>query len=309
MPFRFPKLLLATVLAMAAAVTPATAGHATPAADPHRVIAFYQTQFVAGSQGKVYVSPLKLKGKATHIEVAALHLNDGGKVTLNDDPPSDAKYDQMWKDLAKLRQGPDAAKVIMLLGGAAQGTYKRLHEDFDLYYGALRDVLRAYDLDGVDIDIEEEFSLADTQKLIRTLRADFGPDFLITLVPVASDLSGKTKFSGGFDYRKLEETTGADIDWYIGQFYCGWGTLASSTDYQAVINNGFKPSRVVAGTVTNPANCAGYVAIPNLVPVLKKLVGQYSDFGGVAGWEYFNAVGETGKGPESWYAAVREAMN
>ncbi|MCQ4079277.1 glycosyl hydrolase family 18 protein [Streptomyces sp. RB6PN25] len=277
--------------------------HAAPAISPSQhVVAYYQTQYDNGS----YVSPTSLSGIATDIDVAAFHLDSDGTVHLNDDPPSAAKFAPMWSDLAALQQS--GVHVEAMLGGAAQGTYANLHNDFNTYYPLLRDTLKTYHFDGVDLDIEETFSLADTEHLITQLRADFGNGFIITMAPVATDLSGGSTFSGGFDYRTLESDMGSQINWYNAQFYCGWGDLSSTTDYDSVVANGFSPSRVVTGAVTNSANCSGYVDPTTLADTVRSLVGEHPDFAGVAGWEYFNAVGVNGGGPASWYQNVRDAM-
>ncbi|MEU6174248.1 glycosyl hydrolase family 18 protein [Streptantibioticus parmotrematis] len=299
--------LVAVVACLLACLTAATgSAHASPArhrpADAARhVVAYYQTQYDNGA----YVSPSPLGGIATDIDLAAFHLDSDGTVHLNDDPPSAAKFDRMWSDLAALQKS--GVRVEAMLGGAAQGTYANLHDDFTTYYGLLRDTLRTYHLDGVDLDIEEPFSLADTEHLIRQLRTDFGSSFVIAMAPVASDLSGGSTYSGGFDYRTLEQDVGSDISWYNAQFYCGWGDLSGTSDYDAVVSAGFAASRVVAGTVTNSANCSGYVDPSTLDSTLRSLVSEHSDFAGVAGWEYFNAQGSGG--PQSWYQGVRDAMN
>ncbi|MEV0067066.1 hypothetical protein [Amycolatopsis sp. NPDC050768] len=50
-----------------------------------------------------------------------------------------------------------------------------------------------------------------------------------------------------------------------------------------------------AGTVTNPANCGGYVDMPRLQSTIRSLTAKYPDFGGVDGSEYFNSLpGGTG---------------
>lgn len=291
--------LLATGALALSAGTASAHAHTAPA---HHVVAYYQTQYDNGA----YVSPLPLKNTATDIEVAAFHLNAGSGITLNDDPPSAAKYTQMWRELATLQKA--GTKVEAMLGGAAQGSYADLHNAFTTYYPQLRDTLRAHHLNGVDLDIEESFSLADTEHLIKQLRTDFGSGFVITLAPVATDLSGGSSFSGGFDYRQLEQAVGSRISWYNTQFYCGWGDLSNTSAYDAVVRNGFAPSRVVAGTVTNAANCDGYVDPATLSGTLHSLVGEYPGFAGVAGWEYFNAVPVNGTGPASWYAAAKQAM-
>jgi hypothetical protein len=126
------------------------------------------------------------------------------------------------------------------------------------------------------------------------------------MAPVASDLSGQSTFSGGFDYTTLDQQVGPQISWYNAQFYCGWGDLSSTADYDAVIAHGFSAGRVVAGTVTNPASCGGYIDPATLRQTISALSAKYPGFGGVAGWEYFNSLGEAG--PQSWYAAAESAM-
>lgn len=296
--------LVAGLAVVALAVTGLAASTATASADiaPHRVVAYYQTQYDNGT----YVSPLPLAGIATDVEVAAFHLDSDGTVHLNDNPPSDSMFNQMWSDLATLQS--DGVRVEAMLGGAAQGSYANLASNFDEYYGLLKNTLQTYHFNGIDLDIEESFSLADTEHLINQLRSDFGSSFVITLAPVASDLSGGSNFSGGFSYQQLDSDVGSEINWYNAQFYCGWGSLDGTSDYDSVISAGFGASRVVAGTVTNSANCSGYVDPSTLASTVQSLVGEYSDFGGVAGWEYFNAVGINGGGPQTWYQNVQNAM-
>jgi hypothetical protein len=298
---------MALLPAIGALVLAGVTGVATAQAAPAlsatgHVVAYYQTQYSNGS----YVSPSPLNGIATDVEVAAFHLNGDGTVHLNDDPPSAAKFDQMWSDLSAMQQS--GVRVEAMLGGAAQGSYANLHNDFNTYYGLLKSTLQAHHFDGVDLDIEETFSLADTEHLITQLRTDFGSGFVIALAPVAADLAGTSAFSGGFDYRTLENDVGSQISWYNAQFYCGWGSLSGTSDYDAVMARGFAASKVVAGTVTNPGTCAGYVDPSALAGTLRSLAGEHSDFGGVAGWEYFNSVGVNGGGPESWYRNARDAL-
>ena len=300
--------VVASVAGGVASASAATAG-ATPAAasGTHRVVAYYQTQYVTNPDGsRTYVSPLPLRGIATDVEVAAIHLNADHTVHVNDNLPSDPMFVPMWRDVRSLQRS--GVHVTAMLGGAGVGSFANLHADFPTFYGLLSRFLRTYQLDGIDLDIEEPFSLADTEHLIDTLRSDFGPDFIIAMSPVAADLSGKSMFSGGFDYATLNRQEGRRIDWYNAQFYCGWGSLSSTKDYDAVIRHGFAPDQVVAGTVTNPANCGGYVEPSQLAATIAALSAKYSDFGGVAGWEYFNSLGPDPDNPASWYAAAATAM-
>lgn len=283
---------------VAAVVVPAGAS----AAAGHRVVAYYQTQY---SDGR-YVSPAPLAGVASDVLVAAVHIQDDATIHLNDDPPDAAKFDPMWSDLAAMQAG--GTRVEAMVGGAARGSFANLADDFDRYYPALRSLLADHHFDGVDLDIEETFSLADTEHLISALHDDFGAGFTVTLSPVASDLWGGSSFSGGFSYADLDAAEGSAVSWYNAQFYNGWGSLSSTADYDRVVDNGIPASKVVAGALTNGANGgSGYVPVGTLTGTVSALAGSYPDFGGVAGWEYFNAIG-TGDAPATWYSAVRDAM-
>ncbi len=274
----------------------------------HRqVVAYYQTIYTTAADGtKTYVDPRPLAGAATDVEVGAIHLDAGAVLHVNDVPADDPSLARAWRDLHGMQR--HGVRVEAFLGGAAQGSYRNLATDFGTYYPLLRHFLQTYRLDGIDLDIEESFGLADTVKLITALRHDFGPRFVITLAPVATDLSGGSNFSGGFSYPALEKRAGSMINWYNTQFYCGWGDLVTTEDYDAVLAAGFAPSRIVAGTVTNPEICSGYVDPSRRKAVLHRLVRQHRDFGGVAGFEYFDALGPVTSRPASWYAAVRQEM-
>lgn len=180
--------------------------------------------------------------------------------------------------------------------------------------------MSAHELSGLDLDVEEEIPLATITRLIARLRADFGPDFLITLAPVATALIPDPKVpphlrpprpmlaSGpspnplhptlphlsGFSYPELEcSVHGREIAWYNTQFYCGWGDAGSTQWYDAIIAAGWKPERIVLGVVTNPGNGAGYVPLSKFSDVCGVLRDKYKNmgkgFGGIMGWEYFNA--------------------
>lgn len=285
-----------------------------PSATRH-VVAFYQTGTTTGDPGQAYVSPAPLAGQADVVEVAAFHLNDPAQypiLTLNSDAPSAAKYAPMWRDVAALQA--KGLKATALLGGAAPGTYTRLDQNFGMYYPPIRDALRNYKLDGIDLDVEEPFTEATAERLINQLRTDFGPSFLITLAPSPHSLADD---NGGnlpqLDYRTLENTVGTKINWYNAQFYCDNGSLTDTSDYDAIIQNNFPASKVVAAAITNSdLNCAGYVPMPTLQTTLRTLATKYPAFAGAAGWEYALSadVNEPGcpTGPANWYCAVRHSF-
>ena len=101
---------------------------------------------------------------------------------------------------------------------------------------------------------------------------------------------------------------GKRIDWFNGPFYCGWGILATPTDYEAIINNGYPADKIVGGMIGNPTNCNGYVPIPTVAKTVKELVHKYPDFGGVADWEYYNTLPGGPANPVEWGAIMAKAM-
>jgi chitinase len=300
----FTALAAAASLALVASCTPTEAAES---ADGHRVVAYYQTQFDDGS----YVSPRDLTDHdtgATDVNVGAFHLNDDGSVTLNDSSPDDSKYDRMWSDLGAMHD--KGVHVIGMVGGAAKGTFQHLDSDFDTYYPKLKNLIDKHHLDGVDLDVEEKMSLSGVKRLIDKLHDDFGDDFIVTLAPVATALNGGGNLSG-FDYDDLYRDRGSSISWFNAQFYCGWGSLNGTKDYDAVIDHGTVPaSKVVAGTITNRANCgSGYVPMDKLESTVSELTKKHDGFGGVAGWEYFNSDPGGKDAPWKWAKNMSSAMS
>lgn len=275
---------------------------------PCRIATYYQTQDLKDG---AHVSLLPLLGSAiTHVYVAAIHINDPpGNITLNDDPPDSPKYAKCWKEVAAL-QG-SGIKVLGMLGGAAHGSFKRLDGDdekFESYYACLKDMIKDFSLDGLDLDVEEAMSLDGIIRLIDRLKLDFGDHFLVTLAPVKPALTGGKNLSG-FDYHKLEKSRGSKIAWYNAQFYCGWGNMATADDYEQIMKAGWPPEKVVAGLLTNPANCSsGYVEMTTVMAVIAELVRKYPEFGGVVGWEYFNSMPGGEKLPWEWVQSMKIAV-
>ncbi|TWD73237.1 glycosyl hydrolase family 18 (putative chitinase) [Kribbella amoyensis] len=299
-------LLLAAVLGAAVLTPGAAAAPSRDTADSKRVVVYYQTQYVNGS----YVSPKPLTDNntgVTDVLVGAIHLNGDGTTHLNDHPPSDPRFTQMWTDLHAMQA--QGVRVSAFVGGAAQGSFQRLDTEFDTYYPRLKNLVTTYGLDGLDLDVEEPMSQAGINRLIDQLTTDFGTGFVVTLAPVATALSGGGNLSG-FDYETLERDRGAKIDWYNAQFYCGWGSMANTTGYDAIINRGaFPPAKVVTGVVTNSANCSGYVPLTTLKKTLGHLVAKYPTFGGVDGWEYFNSDPGGTAAPWQWAREMTSAMS
>lgn len=285
----------------------------SPSEFQSRVVCYHQTHH---SKNGEYISILPLITEATdvisitHLIIAAFHLNDGpGNITLNDDPPNAPRNAPLWEEVRVFQD--IGVRVLGMLGGAAQGSFRRLDgtdADFDAYYTPLRDAVRAYGLDGLDLDVEEEMSLAGIIRLIDRLRADFGADFLVTLSPVATALQRGLPHLSGFDYEALEVLRGSRIDWYHVQFYNKWGTLADFVGYDAILREGWPAHKVVVGVLTNPANGQGWIPLDDLRLTLAALVQYYPMFGGVMGWEYFNSLPGGCERPWEWAELMMKTM-
>jgi len=98
------------------------------AAAPPRLVAYIQT-FRSVDGGPLSLLPLLNEHTGvTHILLSAVHLNDQpGDITLNEHHPNDTMYDTLWSEVKQLQAG--GIKVMMMLGGAARGTFQRLSGD------------------------------------------------------------------------------------------------------------------------------------------------------------------------------------
>jgi len=146
-----------------------------------------------------------------------------------------------------------------------------------------------------------------------TLRHDFGQNFIITLTPVANVLQPGGGQPGGanLDYHALESKLGSSINWYNTQFYCGWGDITSTTDYDCIIANGFPANKVVVLVSTNSTNAPPAYLQPQLSEYLMAIRVKHPSLGGAAGWEYFNAevTGSSTNLPWEWLQAVKNAVS
>ncbi|WP_368496604.1 glycosyl hydrolase family 18 protein [Herbiconiux sp. A18JL235] len=285
----------------------------TAVRDSGRVIVYYQKQFVDGSTG-AYISPLPLVTENTGVDVvnlAAVHMNPD-ELRLNDLLPNDPRFDTMWRELAEVQDAGVA--VVGMIGGAQNDTWQSLSTDYDTQYQRLHDFVVTYSLDGIDLDVETETDVAVVEHVIADLARDFGDDFLITLSPVTAALVGEDNLSG-FDYDQLYASSGASIDWFNTQFYCGWGEPTAAdygeiTAYQAARSGGIPPSKVVMAVLTNPENCGdGWIPLDELTASILQIRETTPDFGGVAGWEYFNSLPGGPEAPWRWAGVMRAAID
>ena len=274
-----------------------------------RLICYQQTYFTNNGSEYVSLRPICRAGSAdlTHLILAAIHLNeDPEHITLNDDHHDHPRFAELWREAAELQVL--GVKVMGMLGGAAPGSFRRLDGDeaqFNRYYGPFRDMISRHALDGLDLDVEEEMSLAGVIRLIDRLKQDFGDRFIITLAPVATALVPGLRHLSGFDYFALERARGSKISWYNTQFYNGWGMMDSTAAYDMIIAQGWPPEKVVVGQLTNPRNGSqGYVPLETTATIIGLLLQKYPKFGGMFGWEYYNALPGGTQRPWDWVRAI-----
>ncbi|KAK0649078.1 glycoside hydrolase family 18 protein [Cercophora newfieldiana] len=275
-----------------------------------RLVLYYQTTHDAQGRPISMLPLITEKNIAlTHLIICSFHINKGGVIHLNDYPPHFPLFKTAWEEIQLMKKA--GVKVMGMVGGAAAGSFNSETLDgnattFEYYYGQLRDSIIEYGLEGMDLDVEQPMSQDGITRLVRRLRADFGPDFIITLAPVSTALASGGNLSG-FNYKTLEITDGSDIDFYNAQFYNGWGDMSSIYNFDRIISNGWDPKKILAGQVTTPANGYGFVSPSRLNATIVELRAKYGEIGGIMGWEYFNS--KPGDTSQPWlWAQVMTAI-
>ncbi|KAK0112434.1 hypothetical protein ONS96_001675 [Cadophora gregata f. sp. sojae] len=264
-----------------------------------RLIVYVQTFRTPDGKPLSLLPLLEHQTGITHVILASVHLHEKpGEIRLNDHAFSDPTWDLIWEEVKILQN--NGVKVMVMLGGAAAGTYKRLNgtdQEFYEYYHPLRQLLQTYNLDGIDLDIEETVPLTVPIRLLTALHRDFGPEFILTMAPLASALAHKDGQNlSGFSYFLLDEfatVPGSDtklVHWYNGMFYGGFAR--GPPFYESVLEQGWEPERVVMGVLDckDDGQPNGFVGVETLGETVRSLRrGTRESFGGVSGWEYWDA--------------------
>ncbi|GFP60122.1 hypothetical protein ACSS6W_007731 [Trichoderma asperelloides] len=308
--FVYLASMLAT-LSLAVPVQDVAVARSEPT-DLPRLVIYFQTTHDQSNNPISMLPLINEQGIAlTHLIVCSFHINQGGVIHLNDFPPDDPHFSTLWNETVIMKQA--GVKIMGMVGGAAAGSYSTSTLDstnsatFEHYYGQLHDLIINFGLDGMDLDVEQPFSRNGINRLISRLRSDFGPDFLITLAPVATALENSANLSG-FNYNVLQTDQGSNIDWYNTQFYSGFGTMESPNDYINIVNTGYSPDIVVAGQLTSPADGGGWIPTADLNNTIITLDQKYGQIGGVMGWEYFNSLPGDTSAPWEWAQIVTEIL-
>ena len=226
----------------------------------------------------------------THIHLSSIHFGNNNKsyyIHLNDYPPTNAKFDSVWEELAQAEKYN--ITTILMVGGAG-GAFTNLFNNFNVYYPLLKElILSKKVIKGIDLDVEEYVDINDIKKLIRQIKTDFGNKFIITMAPIQSSLQYDQPSMGGFIYKDLYNSPeGEMIDYFNGQFYMDY----SETAYTQAVENGFPPQKIVMGMISGET----------YQTELNKTYQKYKEsFGGVFIWEYFNA-------PPNWEKIIKNIL-
>lgn len=267
----------------------------------NRVVVYLQ------SQENLILLP-KCYENLTAINLSSFHLGytpetKSPYIHLNDNVPEDPKFFMLWEEM---RQAQLKGVLLFAMLGGAGGAYASLFGNYNTLYPILVNMLKKYNFNGIDLDVEEQVSQADIQKLISDLRSDFPNNFYITSAPVCLALqTGKDPLSG-INWFALKD----QIDWFNVQFYSGFGTLANTNDYQIIIDQGYTPNQILGGALTNNDNGSGYVDISTVSKTLSALNIKYNgQLGGTMGWEFYNANDSFEKiDPIGWTFAMKNAQ-
>ena len=273
-----------------------------PAMNTHRIIAYHQSHKLQNTF--VSLAQLGREAPVTHLVVSAVHIEEDGTIILNDHPHDDAYHDQLWAELEGVRRR--GVKVMAMVGGWAEGTTEKLEgEGFDRYYPPLRDFLKKHKFDGIDVDVEHPMTLETAIRTVDTLRADFGPEFIIAMAPVATALVGGKNLSG-FDYEELERERGHEIDFYMAQFYSGFARADDKAAYDAILARGvIRPDRLVLGMI-GAAEDASFIDLKRVAETVTEIAAEQPQFGGVDIWEFPH---QNGKPDVVWWSTLmRDAM-
>ena len=163
-----------------------------------------------------------------------------------------------------------------MIGGAGGG-YLSMSDDYETYYGLLKELIGNKPIiSGIDLDVEEPVNMDMIQRLIRDIKTDMPRPLTVSMAPVQSALESDDPGLGGFSYKKLLATEeGKMIDYFNGQFYENY----SVQDYKNAIKNGYNSQKVVMGFLWGQ----------NYFQTAQTLSYEFKYlFGGIFVWEYSN---------------------
>jgi len=218
---------------------------------------------------------------------------------------------QSWASLSASRRSEIKSsykaaniKMIVSLFGSENMPTK---QDPDSIAEDVTQWVKQYDLDGVDVDYEDDNAFntgsgAETWLIsfTKALRSKLPAGSILTHAPQAPWFSTDGSWPGG-GYMKVHQEVGSDIDWYNVQFYnqgetayTSCETLLNKADYSGtsvfeIIKAGVPADKVVIGKpATSQSASNGFVSTTDLAKCVSQAKGKGWN-GGVMVWEWPDA--------------------
>lgn len=243
---------------------------------------------------------IKLSMYVYAIYISSIHFgteNNGDPyIHLNDNDPSHPMYNMLWNQSAKAQKR--GINVFLMVGGAGYA-YKSLFSNFTVYYPMLLNVIHKYNIQGIDLDVEESVELFNIKMLIRRLRSHMGKNFTITMAPLLFAMTNTTPGLGSFSYKELYNSAeGREINWFNVQSYGSY----TVDDYAQMVNNGYPPNKLVFGMISGQFDKDTFYQAIDTLTTLRSL---YSNFAGVFNWEYCDSWYDTND-PVGWAVTMSE---
>lgn len=256
---------------------------------PQHMVTGYWHNFCNGSTN------LKLKDVPSYYDMICVAFTGNtanpGEVTFEIDPDlaravGGYTKQQFIQDINDLKS--KGQHVIISVGGAEGRITINSEEAADLFASSLIKIIKKYEFEGVDIDLEGS-AVSGTEYIARGLRKvhdEFGDDFIITMAPETYYMHNADGLMGAY-YRLATEikdilticypqfyNAGGDIGY--GNFNARYPSQSFITSLATMyIENGLRPDQLAIGVpAMSSAAGSGYISIDNLKDVVNSLVNK-----------------------------------
>ncbi|PRX45916.1 chitinase [Prauserella shujinwangii] len=267
---RLPRTL-AAVLAAALALTGLTgiAAPGTGAAElPGKQLTGYWQNFVNGA------TPLRLSDVSADYDLIALAFAEAdparpGAVTFDVDPGlSDAlggySDAQLKADIAAKKAA--GTSIVLSIGGERGNVDLSSPAHVTNFVDSFAAIAAEYGIQGLDVDLEHGFDVANTADAIQRLRDRMGPGFLLTMAPQTLDVQPGGTYLRLID-RVAELVTVVHTQYYNSGSMNGChgqvvhqGTVDFVTAQACILLDHLRPDQVALGFPATPSAAgSGYV--------------------------------------------------
>jgi hypothetical protein len=265
--------------------------------------------YVFGSDGRVAeIGDLPY----THVVLAFLHLRREGdslQLLYGDRDVSSRGLDRFWSEVRELRERHGKTVLVSIGGRDSDGDWRLVEEHTDGAVDLVARLVARHDLDGVDLDMESDFSDATVELTNRLANAM--PDLIITHAPPWTDVRDRYASPYGSKRPVLERTASArksrgnNIDWLNVQFYDKGQVADPVAAYASLVSGDAAAARIPV-----PPGMMALGLMPRsdrevretCAPMIRRLARTYPDCAGVFAWRHATAS-KTG-----WPSLIAETL-